>query len=135
MPTYVYETIAEPIERFEISQRMKDATLTRHPDTGIAIRRVISGGLGFLDAGAIHGTVPHIFRKRPLRIGPTGPRLAFCLFLRDIKKPCLVVHAFNCCCFRLKGTRGEVGAGLRPAASPSSVAVNATIVTEPSPSG
>ena len=52
MPTYVYGTIAEPIERFEISQRMKDATLTRHPDTGIAIRRVISGGLGFLDAGA-----------------------------------------------------------------------------------
>jgi hypothetical protein len=50
MPTYVYETVSEPSERFEISQRMKDEPLTRHPDTGVAIRRVISGGLGYLAA-------------------------------------------------------------------------------------
>jgi len=63
MPTYVYETINEPVEHFEISQRMKDATLTRHPDTGVAIRRVISGGLGFLGGGepaapGASGTMP-----------------------------------------------------------------------------
>lgn len=77
MPTYVYETTepGRPVRRFEIEQRMKDAALTRHPETGEAIRRVISGGLGFIgasdktaDAGgccaagecpAMRGEVPH----------------------------------------------------------------------------
>ncbi|HYE03946.1 MAG TPA: zinc ribbon domain-containing protein [Planctomycetota bacterium] len=48
MPTYVYETIAADGtagERFEISQRMSEAALTRHPETGVPVRRVISGGL------------------------------------------------------------------------------------------
>jgi hypothetical protein len=48
MPTYVYESVEPPHERFEISQRMADPALTRHPDTGVPVRRVISGGLGFM---------------------------------------------------------------------------------------
>ena len=53
MATYLYETIprqagAEP-RRFEVVQSMKDAPLTRHPDTGEPVRRVISGGFGFME--------------------------------------------------------------------------------------
>lgn len=49
MPTYVYETIPqderdEP-RRFERWQSMKDAPLTTDPDTGLPVRRVITGGL------------------------------------------------------------------------------------------
>jgi hypothetical protein len=52
MATYIYETIplqagAEP-RRFEVVQSMKDAPLTRHPDTGEPVRRVISGGFGLM---------------------------------------------------------------------------------------
>ena len=52
MATYVYETIpreggAAP-RRFEVVQSMKDAPLTRHPETGEPVRRVISGGFGLL---------------------------------------------------------------------------------------
>ena len=49
MPTYVYETIpqneGEEPTQFEIVQRMTDAALTKHPETGEPVRRVISGGL------------------------------------------------------------------------------------------
>jgi hypothetical protein len=52
MATYVYETIPRqdgaPTRRFEIVQSMKDAPLTRHPDTGEPVRRVISGGYGVM---------------------------------------------------------------------------------------
>jgi len=53
MATYVYETIpreggAAP-RRFEVVQSMKDAPLTRHPDTGEPVRRIISGGFGLLE--------------------------------------------------------------------------------------
>lgn len=49
MPTYVYETVPqnedeEPIQ-FEMVQRMTEAALTTHPETGQPVRRVISGGL------------------------------------------------------------------------------------------
>ncbi len=52
MPTYVYETVprnaqVKPV-RFEIEQRMSAAALTTHPETGEPVRRVISGGLGFI---------------------------------------------------------------------------------------
>lgn len=52
MATYVYETIPrspgdEP-RRFEIVQSMKDAPLSRHPETGEPVRRVISGGYGLM---------------------------------------------------------------------------------------
>lgn len=52
MATYVYETIPqtedEPVIRFEVQQSMKDDPLTRHPDSGQPVRRVISGGFGFM---------------------------------------------------------------------------------------
>jgi hypothetical protein len=52
MATYVYETIprqaGDSPRRFEVVQSMRDAPLTRHPDTGEPVRRVISGGFGLM---------------------------------------------------------------------------------------
>ncbi len=52
MAIYIYETVPEkpdqPVRTFEISQSMRDAALTTHPETGEPIRRVISGGLGIM---------------------------------------------------------------------------------------
>ncbi|MCH5376396.1 MAG: FmdB family transcriptional regulator [Planctomycetes bacterium] len=45
MPTYVYEVLSEsgePGERFEIVQKMTDAPLTEHPETGQPVRRVFT---------------------------------------------------------------------------------------------
>jgi predicted nucleic acid-binding Zn ribbon protein len=52
MATYLYETIpqkpgAKP-KQFEVQQSMKDAPLTKHPETGEPVRRIISGGFGFI---------------------------------------------------------------------------------------
>jgi predicted nucleic acid-binding Zn ribbon protein len=44
MPTYVYQVINEDGsagETFEVFQRMSDPPLTRHPETGRPVRRVI----------------------------------------------------------------------------------------------
>jgi len=51
MPTYVYEAAESGGEalRFEIRQSIHDAPLTHHPETGAPVRRVISGGIGFLN--------------------------------------------------------------------------------------
>lgn len=50
MTTYTYETIpqkkGERVKRYEIEQSIKDDPLTKHPETGEAIRRVVTGGLG-----------------------------------------------------------------------------------------
>ena len=50
MPTYEYETIpqkkGQKPKRFEVQQSMKDDALTKHPETGEPVRRVISGGSG-----------------------------------------------------------------------------------------
>ncbi|MGJ8653549.1 MAG: FmdB family zinc ribbon protein [Opitutaceae bacterium] len=55
MPTYIYETIPEKkgqkAVQFELQQSMKDAPLSTHPETGVPVRRVISGGYGFVGAG------------------------------------------------------------------------------------
>ena len=53
MATYLYETTdpKKPVRQFEIQQSMKEAPLTAHPETGEAIRRVITGGLGFMATG------------------------------------------------------------------------------------
>ena len=57
MTTYIYETVntkpGEKRQYFEIQQSMKDKPLTKHPETGEPIRRVILGGLGVMkkDAG------------------------------------------------------------------------------------
>ncbi len=52
MATYVYETVpadpAKPRRRFEVQQSMKDAPLTRDPETGDPVHRVITGGYGFV---------------------------------------------------------------------------------------
>jgi predicted nucleic acid-binding Zn ribbon protein len=52
MATYVYETIPQkPTDRarqFEVQQSMNDAPLTRHPETGEPVRRLISGGYGVI---------------------------------------------------------------------------------------
>lgn len=49
MPTYVYETIpqseSETPKQFEYWQSMSDKRLTKHPETGEPVRRIISGGL------------------------------------------------------------------------------------------
>lgn len=66
MATYVYETIPRrpnklPM-RFEIIQSMKDAPLTRHPDTGEPVRRVISGGYGLMGLGQKRAARPQTTR-------------------------------------------------------------------------
>ncbi|MEX1045607.1 MAG: hypothetical protein WEC73_05715 [Chthoniobacterales bacterium] len=52
MAIYVYETIpsyeGDVVRSYEIRQSMKDAALTKHPETGEPIRRVITGGLGVM---------------------------------------------------------------------------------------
>jgi len=59
MATYLYETIPAKeggqSETFEIQQSMKDAPLTKHPQSGVPVRRVITGGFGFVSKG---GTAP-----------------------------------------------------------------------------
>ena len=59
MATYTYETIptkaGQKVRRYEIQQPMKDDALTHHPETGEAIRRVITGGLGFIGGGEGEG--------------------------------------------------------------------------------
>ena len=52
MTTYVYETIpvkkGEKPRYFEVRQSMNEAPLTKHPETGEPVRRVILGGYGVL---------------------------------------------------------------------------------------
>lgn len=52
MATYVYETIPqqpdESPQQFELVQSMNDAPLSRHPDTGQPVRRVVMGGYGLM---------------------------------------------------------------------------------------
>lgn len=46
MPTYTYEVIREdgqPGEQFEVIQSIHDEPLTRHPETGEPVQRVITG--------------------------------------------------------------------------------------------
>jgi len=45
---YTYESLKQGDHRvFEIQQSMQDKALTEHPDLGIPIRRIITGGSGF----------------------------------------------------------------------------------------
>jgi len=52
VPTYLYETIPaltdETVDRFEMRQSFSDEPLKVHPDTGVPVRRVISGGIGLM---------------------------------------------------------------------------------------
>jgi predicted nucleic acid-binding Zn ribbon protein len=55
MPTYVYETIpskpGERVDQFEVQQSMKEDPLKTHPETGKSVKRVISGGYGYVSKG------------------------------------------------------------------------------------
>ena len=55
MATYIYETVPtnpkQKPRRFEVQQSMKDAPLTKDPETGLPVRRVISGGCGNIMRG------------------------------------------------------------------------------------
>ena len=61
MPLYQYETIPtvpdEAVRRFEVKQSMNDNALTRDPESGKPVRRVISGGFLMLkgDIGSESG--------------------------------------------------------------------------------
>ncbi len=60
MPIYTYETIpqnpGDTVERFELKQGMTEDALTNHPDTGVPVKRVITGGLGYVKSdGASSG--------------------------------------------------------------------------------
>ncbi|MBK8477731.1 MAG: zinc ribbon domain-containing protein [Opitutaceae bacterium] len=54
MATYVYETIpqkpGDTATQFELQQSMRDAALTTHPETGVPVRRIITGGYGLIGA-------------------------------------------------------------------------------------
>ncbi len=62
MATYVYETIpSQPgtaPRRFEVRQSMKDAPLAIDPETGDPVRRIITGGYGFVAQRASASPTP-----------------------------------------------------------------------------
>ncbi len=55
MATYTYETIpqkkGQKPRRFELEQKMSDDALTHDPKSGELVRRIITGGSGFLTRG------------------------------------------------------------------------------------
>lgn len=56
MATYIYETIpnkpGQKPRRFEVVQKMSDPPLEKDPETGLPVRRVITGGSGLVTHGA-----------------------------------------------------------------------------------
>ena len=61
MPTYIYQTIGtgpgEESRRFEQFQKMNDQALTHDPDTGLPVKRVITGGIAVSRNGLKRTTV------------------------------------------------------------------------------
>ena len=55
MATYTYETVpqkkGQKPRRFELEQKMSDDALTHDPKSGEPVRRIITGGSGFLTRG------------------------------------------------------------------------------------
>ena len=55
MATYTYETIPkdpdEKPRRFEFQQKMSDPALTHDPQTGLPVKRIITGGSGIVTHG------------------------------------------------------------------------------------
>ena len=70
MPTYVYETLpraGKAVRRFEIRHSIKDAPLTKHPETGESIRRCIVLGFDpFVRAATIERPEPRS-KSKPRR--------------------------------------------------------------------
>ena len=62
MAVYIYERVNPkknaPNEVFEIRQSMSEAPLTKHPETGEPIRRVITGGFGVMSKGGAASPAP-----------------------------------------------------------------------------
>ena len=54
MPTYEYECTTCGL-RFERGQAMTDAPLQQCPECGASVRRVVSGGTGFINKSGGHG--------------------------------------------------------------------------------
>lgn len=56
MATYIYETIPsnpkQKPRRFEVEQRMTEPPLKEDPQTGLPVRRIITGGSGIVTHGA-----------------------------------------------------------------------------------
>ena len=56
MPIYVYETIPtvpdQPVRRFEMKQSMSEPALSKDPQTGAPVQRLISGGFGLMVKGS-----------------------------------------------------------------------------------
>ncbi len=69
MVTYLYETrprAGKPGRRFELRQSIKDAPLTRHPETGEAIRRcIVLGPDPFVRAVTIERPEPRSAKRKP----------------------------------------------------------------------
>ena len=79
MPTYVYEVITEdgqPGERFELIQKMTDAPLTQHPETGRPVRRV------FL-APRIAGRFSPLASERAMKDDNKLERLGFTKYVKS----------------------------------------------------
>lgn len=57
MPIYIYETIdpAKPRREIEIKQSVHDAPICIDPETGEAVRRIISAGYSILTRGKSAG--------------------------------------------------------------------------------
>lgn len=69
MITYVYETLprsGKAVRRYEIKQSIKDSPLTKHPETGEAIRRcvVMSTSPLFVREATIEKPEPVVKRKK-----------------------------------------------------------------------
>jgi len=60
MPTYVYETVAagKKAKRYEIRHGINEPALSRHPETGEPIRRVVSTGGGIISKGGSRAPAP-----------------------------------------------------------------------------
>jgi len=57
MPTYIYETTdaTKPIRQIEVKQSVHDEPLCADPETGEAVRRVISAGYSVFVPGKSRG--------------------------------------------------------------------------------
>jgi predicted nucleic acid-binding Zn ribbon protein len=57
MPTYIYETTdpTKPVRQLEIKQSVHDEPLRVDPETGEAVRRIISAGYSVLVRGKYIG--------------------------------------------------------------------------------
>lgn len=64
MVTYIYETLpaaGKKVRRYEIQQSIKDAPLTKHPETGEAIRRcIVLGPDPFVRAATIERPAKYV---------------------------------------------------------------------------